>query len=76
MKVPVPIYRYTITLTDGQQRDADAMSYREVDEFLVFDDVPGTVFQVRREKVDEIRRSIEAVGQQEIEDPMISRMGD
>lgn len=78
MKVPVKIYRFHITLKPrgGSQlsevRTADAMSYREQDEFLCFDDTNVTVYQVRRELVDEISCDGEPVGQQEVEDPMRS----
>lgn len=64
----IPIYTYTITLTDGQERTADAMSHREYEEWLLFDDTRATVYQVRREKVDEISRSTDAVSQQDVDD--------
>ncbi len=68
MSSKIPVYRYEITLTDGQQRTADAITYREYEEWLLFDDVRATVFQVRREKVDEIRRSAEAIGEQLVDE--------
>lgn len=67
-KSPVPIHRYTITLTDGTERTADAFTIREHEEWLLFDDTRATVFQIRREKVDEIARSTEPVGHQDVED--------
>lgn len=64
----VPIYRYTVTLTSGEQRTADAFTHRAYEEWLLFDDTRATVYQVRAEKVDEIARSTEPVGQQEVEE--------
>lgn len=64
MAEPAKIYRYTVTLTDGKEATADAMSYRPVDEWICFDDVFTTVYQVRAERVQEIARSSKPVGQQ------------
>lgn len=57
MSAQQPIYRFTIRRTDGTETTADAMSYRDVDEWLVFDDTRSSVLTIRREKVDEITRS-------------------
>jgi hypothetical protein len=80
VKVPVPIYRFTITLkprADHQfteVRTAEAMSYREQDEFLCFDDTKVTVYQVRRDLVDEISCDGKPISTQEVEDPMIGQV--
>lgn len=68
MSAQVPIYRYTVTRTDGTQTAVDAVSYRDQDEWLVFDDVPSTVLTIRRERVDEIARSLEPVGSQHVDE--------
>lgn len=67
-KTFVPIHRYTITLTSGEQRTADGFTLREEQEWLLVDDTRATVYQVRREKVDEIARSADPVGQQDVEE--------
>jgi len=67
-KHQVPIHRYTITLTNGEKRTADGFTLREHEEWLLVDDTRATVYQVRREKVDEIARSAEPVGHQEVDD--------
>ena len=68
MATKIPIWHYEITLADGQVRECNAMNYREADEFLVWDDTMASVLQLRREKVDEVRRSAEPVGEQEVAD--------
>lgn len=68
MPAKIPIYRYEITLADGTVREADAALYREHEEFLLFDDTRATVYHVRRERVDEIRRSVEAIGVQVVDE--------
>lgn len=80
MKVPVQIYRFYVILKprDGitqPPRTADAMSYREQDEFICFDDTRVTVYQVRRELVDEVMCDGVPIGQQEVDDPTRSQTG-
>lgn len=76
-KSQVPIYRFVITLKDTTTgptppRTALAMSYREQDEFLCFDDTRVTVYQVRRELVEEIACDGRPVEQQEVDEPSLS----
>lgn len=69
----IPIYRFTIKLKDSPAgpvapRTAEAMSYREQDEFLCFDDTRVTVYQVRRDLVDEISCDGQPIDEQVVED--------
>jgi hypothetical protein len=64
----VDLWHYEITMTDGTKRECDAIGGREHEEFLIWDDVFYAVLQLRREKVDEVRRSADPVGQQDVED--------
>lgn len=49
-------------------RSVEAMSYREQDEFICFDDTRVTVYQVRRELIDEISCNGTVVAEQEVDD--------
>lgn len=69
----IPIYRFHITLAaridhSAPVRTADAMSYREQDEFICFDDTRVTVYQVRRELIEEITCDGKPIGEQDIDD--------
>jgi hypothetical protein len=68
MATKIPLWHYEITLTDGQLRECDAIGYREHEEFLVWDDVRASVMQLRRDKVDEVKRSPEPVGAQDVDE--------
>lgn len=69
----IPIYRFHITLkapvdTVPPVRTADAMSYREQDEFICFDDTRVTVYQVRRELINEIACDGKPVSEQQVDE--------
>lgn len=69
----IPVYRFVITLKDGPggplpPRTADAILYREQDEFICFDDTRVTVYQVRRDRVDEIACNGVPVGSQPVDE--------
>jgi hypothetical protein len=71
MSARIPVYRYEITMGDGTKRTADAISYREQDQWLIFDDTRTSVLTLRADKVDEIARGV-VVNEQlvdEITDP-------
>jgi hypothetical protein len=69
----VPIYRFHITLTlmsptETPTRTCDAMSYREQDEFICFDDTRVTVYQVRRDLINEITCDGKPVSEQVVDE--------
>lgn len=74
MSAQIPIYRYMIrmspmTAEPGQDiRTVDAMSFREEDPWIIFDDTRASVLVLRAERVDEIQRSPEPVGTQLVDE--------
>lgn len=72
-KGKIQLYKFVITLKDGPTgprvpRTAVAMSYRDHEEFIIFDDVRGAVYQVRRELVDEIACDGRPVAEQDVDE--------
>lgn len=62
----IPVYAYTITMTDGTTRQVNAIGYQQDGEWWHFDDLNGTVRTIRHQLIDEVARG-EQVGQQEAE---------
>jgi len=78
MSAQIPVYRYTITLSrlspmpNENVRTVDAISFREEDPWIIFDDTRTSVLVLRAERVDEIQRSAHPIGTQlvdELTDP-------
>lgn len=62
----VPIYRYALTLKDGNTRTVDAWGYELDGPWMIFDDANGSVLTIREELVNEASRG-ELVGEQEVD---------
>ena len=72
MTASIPIDTYILTLTDGTEVSVDAMSYREVDPWFVFDDTEGPVLTIRIDVIKSIARGKQASTQtvDELTDPI------
>ena len=52
----IPLFRFTITLTDGTTRETRGIDFGDEDEWTVFQDTTGTTMRIRRALVAEIVR--------------------
>ena len=64
---PIPLYHYTITVTDGSTRECDAMQATYDGAWIHFETPTGTVLSLRTDSVQEFQRSPEPVAHQEID---------
>lgn len=76
MTASMELYRYTLTLRNGDIITTDAMSYREAEPWLVFDDTVSTVLTIRAEAIDRIARSPLPIGSQRVDELTDTEPGD
>jgi len=69
MSANMELYRYTLTLRNGETITADAMSYHDdAEPWLVFNDTVSTVLTIRADSVDRIARSPQPIGHQRVDE--------
>jgi hypothetical protein len=69
MTASMELYRYTLTLRNGEVVTTDAMSYHdEAEPWLVFNDTVSTVLTIRADTVDRIARSPQPIGRQRVDE--------
>lgn len=72
MTASIPIYTYRVILTDARELTIDAMSFRESEPWIIFDDTEGTVLTIRTDTIAYVQRGAQSRAQvvDELSDPI------